>query len=57
MLDRSDYFLIFVFVLIYLLSLYDAINTNEYGVVIKLTIFASIIYYAWYNNKNNRTRE
>lgn len=50
MLNRSDYILIFIFVLIYLLSLYDAINTNEYGVVIQLTIFASIIYYFWYKD-------
>lgn len=51
MLDRSDYFFICVFILIYLLSLYDAIDTNEYGVVIQLTIFASIIYYFWYKDK------
>lgn len=54
MLNRSDYFLIFIFVLIYLLTLYDAINTNEYSTVIKLTIFASIIYYVWYNDKKNK---
>ena len=45
-MSYSDWFFIGLFALIYLITLYYAIITGEWGTLIKLTVISSIVYFA-----------